>query len=721
MKNLVRQVCRVGVVLLAVIPGALRVMAEDEEPSLPWWSLERYGIVGDFDPWTLMGDVGLRYTHEMEKALVPESHSQLFTQVRAGRGARGYILEPYYAKWKTDFLGGLTISQKMEHSTNGEGGDVNVAAQSLQSNADLRLFPTSRFPFNLYYNRSNSDTSEGAKSSQGTGRMSQKYGFIQQYQDREWGLNARFQAEERHDASGGAGKSGLLPMLIPSVVGNEDDKIRDHVTLRLEKRLGDHSLELVARRAKERGHSTVGRGNAFENSLVLTHSGSPTEDLSLNNMINVAYTRDRNRNLDTEITSLFREQDTMLTARIEQFTSNAFWRTADSPLVVTGSFRAYQEENDDTSTNTLYSNLSPSLLTALGISRPTSALLSRAGTSPSLNRLLGTGRDEEVTQVSSRSDTGTSLNRSLNTRAGASYRFDDHHNVNGSLAANQESRKITKADSASVSDVTSLNQVLGYQYDSGAIKTDHFDYSWYSNSNLSNDIIKGVSNTGGANPLQGGARFGERLGHGFRRAIGKGDQDEGMLNLSLDGSVGLESNRTLGNIFDVTHTLGFGYDMDEGEARSLFDVRLTDSRTLTPVQDETQLVNVQLSRQGIAGNSGSWGGNLSFSWVRNVAPSGELNTSQSASGSMRYSLPDLFGVSRLRYDMVTTIASDALTLGTMGPSAQEIAWRHLLNYQIGRINLRLGAELHYLRDEEGEENYLALITAEVVRNFYRRF
>ncbi|MBF0212973.1 MAG: hypothetical protein HQM00_05320 [Magnetococcales bacterium] len=688
-------------VLLVLIPARNPVLAEDEESSLPFWDPERYGVHGKYSPWTLSGGVGFRYSYDWQKskdALGTQAQQQWFSQLRSGKGATGYIMEPYIAQWKTDFMVGLTLSQGAESRQNtrdggngstGEEKSVHLSAQSLQSNVDLRVFPESGFPFNLYFNRANSGNS--GSNTDALGRVSQKFGVIQQYRDREAQMNVRLQAERRMDSSGGKDSSGLLPMVLPGIHETDDARKGDMVTLRVDKRLDDHSLEMVGRLSRQDGRTRLGKGLIWERSLYFSHSVSPMEELSINNMANVSRNRDFKRNYDDEALGIYRETDEFQLVGTEQFTSNAFWRSEESPLMLNGTLRIFRENNNNTTTDSTYSKLSPSVLAALGLTRPDGLpLIPNA-------------------QLSSRSNGGIIRSRSINARLGAGYRFDPHHNVNGAFSANQEIREVTSDTAVTEATINSLIQSLGYQYDSGPIALEPYSYSWFSGTTFNNALITGQSSV---------QQLSERIGHGVERAFGAEDQD-GLFKLTLEESSGLTYADEPD--VDVTHSAGLGYEISPEGARALIELRLTDSRTVTNPMDETQLLNLQLARHSASEGTEQWSGNLSFNWLRHVDETGLQTESQSASGSLRYSMADLMGFPRLRYDMITTVSGDSWALGALGPSEQEIRWRNLLSYNIGKISLRFGGELKYLQDSVGDKSYQALLTFEVVRNFYRRF
>ncbi|NGZ05962.1 MAG: hypothetical protein G8237_06350 [Magnetococcales bacterium] len=716
MKNTTRPVCTLLMVPLLLTPAPVSVMAQEEESSLPFWDPARYGVHGRYTPWTLSGDVGLRLSYNLEEhkstALRQRQH-QWYTQLRAGKGAEGYVIEPYIAQWRGDILMGLTLSQTISTNRNTQddqnGGSsstseerkVNLSAQSLQGNADVRLFPQSGFPFQFYFNRANSGNSGG--NSEASSRLSQRFGITQQYRDREAELSVRLQAERRLDDTGDKANSGLLPMVLPSIRDIEDSKTMDTATLRIDKRLDDHSLELMARLAQQDGRTRIGKGLTWERSVVLSHNVAPMEELSISNQVNVTRSRDFQRNMDEEARGIYRETDAFQLSQMRQFTSNAFWRTSESPLLLNATFRVYQEDLNNAILNNA-TQLSPSLVTALGGARPGS--VPTGTTDPS-------GLPFTPATTGATTTTGSSGNRralSVNARLGAGYRFDEHHNVNGALVAIQETRETVTEEETIESVVNSFGQSAAYQYDSGPIPLEPYNYSWFSGTTVANTISSDL----GTQP-----ELGERIGHGVERIFPL-EALEAEIRLSVDESAGMRYKAD--PEMDLTHTVGLGYESSAEGERALIDLRLTDSHTLTDPKDETQLVNLQLMRNASSeGGADGWSGSLAFNWMRRMDQSGLLTISESASGSLNYTIPQFMDVSRLRYDMITTISGDSWAMGMLGPSEQEISWRNLLSYNIGKIHLRMGGELKYLHDKMGEKSYQALLTFDVVRNFYRRF
>ncbi|MBF0340338.1 MAG: hypothetical protein HQL95_05170 [Magnetococcales bacterium] len=689
-------------VLVVLISAQTPVKAEDAESSLPVWDPERYGVVGKYTPWTLSGAVGLRISENILKnkeVQVQTLQNQWFSQLLAGKGATGYIMEPYIARWKTDFMTGLTLSRSAEsHQSNQSGGSgsqdeerkVNLSAQSLRSNMDLQLFPESNFPFNAYFNRDN--TGNTSTNTDSLGQLSQRFGLSQMYRDKEAEMNVRLQAERRLDSSGGKNGSGLLPMVLPSIKNIDDDRTSDMVTLRADKRLDDHNLDMTARLVRQNGRTRLGKGLIWERSLVVSHSVTPMEELSINNMANVTRNRNFKRNFDDEALGIYRETDEFQTNKLEQFTSNAYWRSAESPLMLSATLRAYQENNSNSSSDSFYSKLSPGTQTALGLLGPDGLPINANGTS-----------------ASTQSSSGSVRTRSVNGRLGAGYRFDQHHNVNAAFAANQDLRELTQETGVTETDLYRLTQSVGYQYDSGVIPLDAYNYFWFSGSNLAS------SQGSGANATH---HLSERLGHGVERAF-PWEEQEAVIRLNLEESTGLTRSTFFEQ--DLTHALGLGYEFNQEGSRSMAEMRVTDSRTLTTPGNETQMFNLQFSRSNASDDAENWGGSLSLNWLRNLDKSGLESTSQTASGNVRYTRVGVFGIPQMRYNMITTLTGDSWALGALGPSEQEISWRNNLSYNIGKINLRVGSELKYLQDKLGDKSYQALLTFEVVRNFYRRF
>lgn len=689
-------------ILVILIAVRKPVMAEEEESPLPFWDPERYGVFGKYEPWTLSGGVGVRASQSMQRAKGGGEQSlqhQWFSQLMAGKGATGYIMEPYIARWRTDFMAGLTVSQSAESrqesqtsgsDSKGEDRKVSLTGQTLKSNAELHLFPESNFPFHGYFHRDNAANT--ATNADALGRLSQKFGFSQGYRDREEQMNLKLVAERRMDSSGDKNSGGLLPLVLPSIKSIDDARTTDTVTLRFDKQLDIHNVDIMGRMVRQDGRTRLGKGLIWERSVVVNHSFAPIEELSINNMANMARNRDFKRNYDDEALGIYRETDEFQYTRLQQISTNAYWRSQESPLLLNASLRAFQESNSNANADRFYSRLSNGTLTALGLTGPD-----------------GVPVDPNNTQLSSRTVNGALQTRSVAGRFGAGYRFDEHHSLSGALTANQDLREITQENAITESEVQRISETAGYQYDSGTIPWEEFSYSWYAGTNASNHSVTGQSSV---------QQLSQRVGHGLERAFPFEGENPSTLRLTLEESTGI--SRAFVVEADLTHAIGLGYEFSPEGGRAAVDLRLTDARMMTSPIEETQLFNLQFMRGTASDESESWSGNLSLNWLRHIDRNGLLTTAQTASGSLRYTDTSILGVPRLRYDMITTITGDSWAMGFQGPSEQEISWRNLLSYSIGKINLRAGGELKYLQNVQGEKNYQALLTFEVVRNFYRR-
>jgi len=643
---------------------------EGEEASGDW---EMPEIISNFDPhaqfspWELFGSMGLRTDALMSSNDPSISSHVLFTRAELGRGGAGYFFEPYIARWRSDFRTGLAMSKTLTYDPTQDGEFAHMSAPDLQSNVELGVFPQSRFPMSMYFNRFDSANSEGGSKGGGSARVSQKVGLKQDYQNDGNTMSATFQGEHRNDNMGERGGAKLVTLMIPALANSEGSNVNNTVTLRTEKRFTEHSLSLMIRHSDD--VRTTGRtfSNGRDNGIVVTHNYTPKENLNANNLITLGTMENRFHTAASGFVGE-NEQKEKATNSLQQFSSNVFWRDLEKPVSATAALRIAQDVE-------------------------TSAL-----------EMSGSSLDMERNR------------KNINSRLGGVFSFDGKNSLTGFVTGNfdiveQQSALLPSEESS----VGSTAQTLAHQYDAEPSDWGSMEHRWSSSASLSNaaaDLMK---------PSQS---FSERLGHGLRRKLERSGETKGKgtVRVTLDESVGFtQSMPEPESGVDLTHGAGVGYDIDSDNSPTLVDLRLTDTRTLVPDQNDGQLANFQLSRSGLKGESDRWQGNLTLNWSRTNDGEGIVTLSQTGAVNLSFSQSNLFGFENLHNDLATTLTSSAMTTLDSQPISHELSIQNTLTYRIGKLSTRLGTEIVITGDDEGITNTLGLITLEVTREFHRRF
>ncbi|MEO5327103.1 MAG: hypothetical protein H7829_02550 [Magnetococcus sp. THC-1_WYH] len=616
-------------------------------------------------PWNVFGGIGVRSQILYDdKAPMSGSHV-LFNRTQVSRSGIGYFIEPYISRWRSDFNAGLTMSKSLSHGSVHDNGLTEVSAFDLQSNVELGFFPQSRFPGSLFFNRFDSSNSEGGSAGRGSARVSQKFGLKQDYKNVENDFSANFQGEHRNDNMGERSRPRLQTLLFPDVSGDRGTNVSNTVSLRLDKRFSQNTLGMTVRSTNNVRQSVFNATNSRDHGIFITHGYNPKENFSINNLVTMGLFNNNylTKSLGNGSQGEFRERSS---DDQRQVGTDVFWRALESPVSLSGAIRVSQAAEEY------------QLLTN------------------------GEGFDMERQR------------RAANTRLGGMYQFDEHNSMTGFLTGDYDIVEQQNDQPDAKSSMGSTTQSLSHQYDSSSAQWSSFEHRWYSNTSLANSVADMKK------PTQ---NIVERLGHGLRRRFENGKEEKGgAYRLSLDESVGLNEQlpeSLLGA--DLTHGVGVGYESGSDTKPTYVDLRIADTRTLSPETRDSQMANLQFSRSGMKDDNGQWQGHITLNWSRMNAEEGDATISQAVGANALVSHLGLFGVEDLRNELSTTVTSSIVSMGSIEPVYHEWSIQNLLYYHIGKLTVRLGGELSVLADDKGITSTLGLVTLEATREYHRRF
>lgn len=231
-----------------------------------------------------------------------------------------FIWQPWFARVN----GGLGLGF---NTTNMETGSANNTTSSKTSsnivtgNATLALLPSSRFPFEARFNRSDSrqDSNLGAASSS---YVATRYGLTQRYRPQTGGSN--YMVSYDHDLWESA-----------SLDENRQDTFRAEMSQQYTNQTLRVSVDSTRNEQPRTNQSTL------VNNLVSQHSYRPDAALSVESLANLV---DSNYRLTQGGNDL----------NYMQLSSSAYWRPAEKPLNVNGGLRLFRlsSYNTTTATNT---------------------------------------------------------------------------------------------------------------------------------------------------------------------------------------------------------------------------------------------------------------------------------------------------------------------------------------------------------------------------------
>ena len=524
------------------------------------------------------------------------NQSGLVTTLNARTGT--YIWRPWFAT--------VNASLAFTHSANRFGNiDSSSKSKSVAVNGggQLNVVPLSKFPFEAHFQLN--DSRATTDQLVGTTYASERFGFTQRYFREDGDALLGWDRNIQHD-----------------VVTGRDTQ--DTLQLRITTKLGEHDLQFNGDRSDNRRDSTGEK--AIVNSLALQHSYAPDPTISISNFFNVSQ-------------SNYELLSGGSGSRLVQLSSNAFWRSENSPLTVNGGVRMFAVDSD---------------LTGLSV----------VG-SPANNKTVN-----------------------ANANLGINYEFSRFTRLSASLNVNQNENNGLKSISSS--------QQAAVNYAPDNLMFGDFSYRWGTSAGVSSNQ---TSNADSQTQLS--LQFNHSLSRSIRLSGGSAvgmDVSQGVA-FNLGGqSDALNPVATK----QLTHSGSLSWDFPQVSGAPQFRLSASDSRSLDGPRDFYQMINFQTSSNLATGPNSSWSGNLTVQSVRqgkdslpSASTNAPINVSDpdfvtNSSGSVNYQNQRTFGVRRLRFTSDLRLNGQSLLPVFGGSKVQELAaWQNSLDYSIGRTQLRL--------------------------------
>ena len=500
----------------------------------------------------------------------------------------------------------MNASLAFTHSANRFGNiDSSSKSKSVAVNGggQLNVVPLSKFPFEAHFQLN--DSRATTDQLVGTSYASERFGFTQRYFREDGDALLGWDRNIQHD-----------------VVTGRDTQ--DTLQLRITTKLGEHDLQFNGDRSDNRRDSTGEK--AIVNSLALQHSYAPDPTISISNFFNVSQ-------------SNYELLSGGSGSRLVQLSSNAFWRSENSPLTVNGGVRMFAVDSD---------------LTGLSV----------VG-SPANNKTVN-----------------------ANANLGINYEFSRFTRLSASLNVNQNENNGLKSISSS--------QQAAVNYAPDNLMFGDFSYRWGTSAGVSSNQ---TSNADSQTQLS--LQFNHSLSRSIRLSGGSAvgmDVSQGVA-FNLGGqSDALNPVATK----QLTHSGSLSWDFPQVSGAPQFRLSASDSRSLDGPRDFYQMINFQTSSNLATGPNSSWSGNLTVQSVRqgrdslpSASTNAPINVSDpdfvtNSSGSVNYQNQRTFGVRRLRFTSDLRLNGQSLLPVFGGSKVQELAaWQNSLDYSIGRTQLRL--------------------------------
>ncbi|MGB5082489.1 MAG: hypothetical protein WBO23_17310, partial [Burkholderiales bacterium] len=267
--------------------------------------------------WTLApirwgGDIGLQFRSQTFGGQTRRLQRVEFANLKAA----SYLWQPWFAQ----IAGGVGVVRSSERG-GGDSGTTSIVSptsnsSTLVGNATLALLPISRFPFNAYFDRTDSRaTSETARND----FTNTRYGLRQHYRP----------ADGMSDYTASYDRSTLDS---PSF---ERDRV-EALAAGMKRRSGAQALEVVGSQTRS-DRSSTGEGSVL-NRMVSHHSYRPGPDLSVESLASASGNNFRLRSGGALSDSR---------SRFLQLNTFTNWRPSDNtPLYLTGGGRLFQSASE---------------------------------------------------------------------------------------------------------------------------------------------------------------------------------------------------------------------------------------------------------------------------------------------------------------------------------------------------------------------------------------
>lgn len=226
------------------------------------------------------------------------------TKVRIG--TTGYVWQPWFARIGGNLIFNMSNSTINSTGQGETGGRIDQKNNSVNGDFRLSLLPQSRFPFDGYFEKS--DSRQTGNLGISDEYASQRFGFTQVYQtlqgDRYWG--------------------GFNRNTTTSVANGMFQQ--DNLSAEMSKSLDKQNFSMSGNRNVSTHDASAERSTL--NLLSARHNYTPDPTISVESQANI-----------TQSDYLFAAGQS--SARLLQLNSSAFWRPEDHPLTVTGGIRMF--------------------------------------------------------------------------------------------------------------------------------------------------------------------------------------------------------------------------------------------------------------------------------------------------------------------------------------------------------------------------------------------
>lgn len=295
----------------------------------------------------------------------------------------------------------------------------------------------------------------------------------------------------------------------------------------------------------------------------------------------------------------------------------------------------------------------------------------------------------------------------VNLNGSATYQWTENITLAGNLG-------VTSMSADTGDDETIFSQRARGSYRSDFRELWNSDYRWGGTLEVGNDSDR----RNGGDPVQD-IVFG--LDHSLSRSMYVMGDRQLQFSFSQQATTAIDTadrqEFTLINGFYTT------LSRQNGRTSSYLRFSMTDRRLIDGREDSFQLANLQASLRTQVNRTRSWNGSITLQAGRNAQREPGItdreNSSMSYSANLNFTQRDLFDVPMLNFTselrwLSTDFQSDDPFDRTIGqdPKRDDRIWRNRLEYRIGRLELRLNADVRQINSDWMSQVFLQ------VRRYY---
>ena len=276
-------------------------------------------------------------------------------------------------------------------------------------------------------------------------------------------------------------------------------------------------------------------------------------------------------------------------------------------------------------------------------------------------------------------------------------KYDDNIGLNAYVAGTYEVNRRTQLTASvsggtldtAISNSISTNQSIQLRYQSDAILYEGFNYRWFSNTGIGNDMgsdkLK-ITDEPESRSIDLSQNLNAGIGHNANKRWVTGNRSVMRTSFTQQAREYFVTE-DFGSIFTISHTGNLSWNLDARQGAAYFQMTAMDTRSFFDNTLEMQILNVQLSRSFPIDRMSAWSSNLSLqSSRREDGDSGKSFVKgflTVATGRLSYQHGRLFGIYKLKFRTKLDLSA---TANRDGGDRMQADLEGKLSYHIGKLS-----------------------------------